>query len=443
MPPLDLLDRPRHVAWIRACGRRAACRRRSPPSPPPNARRRWPIPARCRSSAPSPASASSPPRRRSTAGASSLALTDGHLRGGTVGRAEAHQSATWWRSPNGAASAGRCTGTPAACACRRGRRRSAKRRRSACAWRAWRLRDAAGHLVSGPRGCFGAPSVIAAVGHATFLTARALWGLTGPQLLEGGAADHDAARAVMAAPARRRAGHASGVVEDTATAVRQAIAAALARAAHARRRAPRAGARARGHRPPARPARSAASADAAADGTRQRDLFAYSFRGQWRTTEPSVRLGLVHAAWGELRGTRTLGIIVGPERSPHGIGVADAHAVLQAVHQAVRTAPGRRSSPSSSAAGTPATCGRSAPASPRAGGMPARADGRTPCRPSAALRARRRRLRRGLPVHRRAQPPHSRHPGARRWRRWRRACWRLSPAARLHDAAQPATTWRR
>jgi malonate decarboxylase beta subunit len=268
-----------------------------------------------------------------------VALTDGRLRGGTVGRVEArHLSelvalAERRRIPvvMGWNTGGvRVQEGPAALG-----------EASALGVRLTRLALSGTPLVtfvSGPRGCFGAPSVIAAVGHATMLTRDALWGLTGPQLLEGGAEDHDAARAVMAAPARRRA----GLRPASRRTPRQrwhAVAAALA--------APltRVGATAALDRCLAVTGRLLAQldppeADAAPRRTRQRDFFAYSFRGQWRTTEPSVRLGLVHAAWGELRGTRTLGIILGPERSPHGIGVAEAHAVLQAVRQAVRTAPG-------------------------------------------------------------------------------------------------------
>ncbi|MGH7788343.1 MAG: biotin-independent malonate decarboxylase subunit gamma, partial [Candidatus Binatia bacterium] len=73
---------------------------------------------------------------------------------------------------------------------------------------------------------------------------------------------------------------------------------------------------------------------------RQRDFFAYSFRGRWRATGPVVRLGHVHSAWGELAGTASMAIIVGPQRSPRGFGVADARAVLRAVRHAVATAPG-------------------------------------------------------------------------------------------------------
>ncbi len=194
-------------------------------------------------------------------------------------------------------------------------------------------------VVSGTRGCFGAPAVIAAAGHALLLVRGASWGLTGPRLLEDGAAHAEAARTVMSATARLRASHATAVVDDAAPAVRAALRAALT-APLVRRGIAATVAHgvavtntllAQLHPP---------EAPAAALAARQRDFFAYSFRGQWRATAPSLRLGLVHAAWGELRGSRTLAIIVGPERSPHGIGVADAHAVLAAVADAVATAPG-------------------------------------------------------------------------------------------------------
>lgn len=269
-----------------------------------------------------------------------LALTDGRRRGGTIGGAEARhlgELVALAERRRGAVVVGWDTG-----GVRVQEGPAALGEASALGARLARLALAGTplvSLVSGPRGCFGAPSVIAAVGHATLLTREARWGLTGPQLLEGGAQHHEAGAAAMDAAARRRAGHADAVVDDGRTAVRTAVARALA--------APlaRVGAAAVLSRGLAVTRRLLAQLDppetgAIGLGARQRDFFAYSFRGQWRTTEPSVRLGLVHAAWGELRGTRTLGIIVGPERSPHGIGVADAHAVLQAVHQAVSTAPG-------------------------------------------------------------------------------------------------------
>lgn len=268
-----------------------------------------------------------------------LALTDGQRRGGTIGRAEARQLGEL------VAQAEHRRGAVVICWDTGGVRvqegPAALGEASALGVRLARLAlcgAPVANVISGPRGCFGAPSVIAAVGHTTILTREALWGLTGPRLLEGGEEQASAARAVMAAPARQRAGHAATLVDDRPAAVRQAIAASLAA------RPPRVGASTALARGLAVTRRLLAQLDPPESATvgpaRQRDFFAYSFRGQWRTTEPSVRLGLVHAAWGELRGTPTLGIIVGPERSSQGIGVADAHAVLQAVHEAVRTAPG-------------------------------------------------------------------------------------------------------
>jgi acetyl-CoA carboxylase carboxyltransferase component len=269
-----------------------------------------------------------------------LACSDGRLRGGTVGHVEAQHLSDL------AAAAERRRSAVVVCWNTGGVRvqegPAALGEASALGVRLARLALCGTPVISlvcGPRGCFGAPSVIAAVGHATLLTRGALWGLTGPQLLEGGAAEHEDARAVMGAAARRRAGHATGVVEDSSAAVRQAVAHALAAPL---RRVGAAAALAHGLKVTGRLLQQLDPPEpaAAARGPRRRDLFAYSFRGQWRATEPSVRLGLVHAAWGELCGVRTLGILVGPERSPHGIGVAEAHAVLQAVQQAVRTAPG-------------------------------------------------------------------------------------------------------
>jgi acetyl-CoA carboxylase carboxyltransferase component len=194
-------------------------------------------------------------------------------------------------------------------------------------------------LISGPRGCFGAPAVIAAAGHTTLLVREAAWGLTGPRLLEDGEAHADAARAVMSAAARCRAGHADTLVDDAPPAIRTALAAALSQPL-ARRGAGRALARGVEVTAALRAQLDPPEPDAAPSNARKRDFFAYSFRGEWKTLTPSLRMGLVHAAWGELRGVRTLGIILGPERSPHGLGVADAHAVLRAVHEAVTTAPG-------------------------------------------------------------------------------------------------------
>src|SRR5262249_38361185 len=70
---------------------------------------------------------------------------------------------------------------------------------------------------------------------------------------------------------------------------------------------------------------------AAIETRRRRDFFSYSLRRQWRPLGPSIPLRQVHAVWGELAGSPVMGIIIGPDRPHDGVGVADAHAVLQAV----------------------------------------------------------------------------------------------------------------
>jgi malonate decarboxylase beta subunit len=188
-------------------------------------------------------------------------------------------------------------------------------------------------VVSAPRGCFGAPAVIAGAGSATLLTANALWGLTGPQLLDSGPRADTAARAAMSAAARQRRGHATALVADSAAAIRRAVSAVLARRPRrvGGRRILAAGVRATAALLPHVPALREAESDGSA---RRRDFFAYSFRRQWQPLGDSIRLGHVHAAWGDLSGNPAMAIIVGPERSQDGIGVADAHGVLRAVELA-------------------------------------------------------------------------------------------------------------
>jgi Malonate decarboxylase gamma subunit/Carboxyl transferase domain len=275
-----------------------------------------------------------------------LALTDGQQRGGTVGLAESrHFGRLLTAAPRRPAAVVVCWDTggvrvqegPAALAAA-----------SAIGVALARLAlggTAVVSVISGPRGCFGAPAVIAAAGHALLMTDSARWGLTGPQLLERGAEVAEAAGAAMAASARRAAGHATAVVRDTPAAVRAELTHRLAVTR------PRVAApalldhclattdtllaqlqRSSGTAPERTGAEHASG--------RRRDFFAYSFRGRWRTIGPSFRLGQVHAAWGELAGAPALGVIVGPERSPRGIGIADAHAILQALRYVVANAPG-------------------------------------------------------------------------------------------------------
>jgi malonate decarboxylase beta subunit len=194
------------------------------------------------------------------------------------------------------------------------------------------------HVISGPRGCFGAPAVIAAAGHATLMTSDALWGLTGPQLLEPADGPADAARSVMSAAARRRSGDVAAVVADSSGAIRRAIVKRFTRPpTHSgARRVLEASLRSTAELA----ARLPIPSTAVAERPRRRDFFAYSFRGQWRHGGWSMRTRHVHAAWGELSGSAAMAIIVGPERSPEGIGVAAAHAVVQAVRTAVTASRG-------------------------------------------------------------------------------------------------------
>jgi hypothetical protein len=78
---------------------------------------------------------------------------------------------------------------------------------------------------------------------------------------------------------------------------------------------------------------------------RERDLLRFSFRGQWRPTGPRIDRGLVHAAWGSLKHHEALGIIVGSARRHEmGIGIEEAHAIIEMVRFAV-SRPGRERAP--------------------------------------------------------------------------------------------------
>ena len=196
-------------------------------------------------------------------------------------------------------------------------------------------------VISGPRGCFGAPSVIAATSQTVIVTAGSHWGLTGPKLLEtaSGAAKEATGRAATSARHRYRAGHADTLVADRPAAVRDALCRFLA--APPRRVSPLAlvdECAARARQISARLAAERPAAAPGGDGERQRrrDFFQYSFRGHWRPTGPFLRRAHVRAAWGELDGRPAMAIILGPERPQRGVGVEDAQAVTEMVRFAVR-----------------------------------------------------------------------------------------------------------
>ncbi|MFQ5665932.1 MAG: biotin-independent malonate decarboxylase subunit gamma [Candidatus Binatia bacterium] len=205
-------------------------------------------------------------------------------------------------------------------------------------------------VISGPRGCFGAASVMAALPERVVMTEDAHWGLTGPKLLggilDGAAAEQEGLQATSAAN-RLANGDTHAVVADTAGAVRAQLMDFVAAAA-------------RGGAVPPLQARISASASVTATlqsrlsgagvgarpvapTRRRRDLLQYSFRGQWRPAGPAQRRGLIHAALGTLGHRPALGLIVGPEQTRGGgIGIEEAATVVDMVRQAVaQRGPGR------------------------------------------------------------------------------------------------------
>ena len=206
-------------------------------------------------------------------------------------------------------------------------------------------------IISGPRGCFGAPAVMASLPAHIFMTADARWGLTGPKLVSRvntARALEQAALDATSATVRLHNGDAHVVVPDLATAVRaQVVQVVSARV----RRSPL----------PSPAARMAESATVTADllsrfnaavsprrvkasvGRRRRDLLRYSFRGQWKPTGPIQRRGLVHAALGTLGNYPALGIIIGPEQVRRsGVGIEEAAVITDMLRLATQTEDQRR-----------------------------------------------------------------------------------------------------
>jgi malonate decarboxylase beta subunit len=265
-----------------------------------------------------------------------LALTDGHDRGGTVGMEEA-------RALSALAAAAEREREPVVVCWDTGGVRvhdgpAALAATSAVGVGLTRialLGVPVASVISGPRGCFGAPAVVAAAAHRTMIVNGAHWGLTGPKLLHRGgkAVSEKAGRAATAALHRVRAGHASLVIDDDPGAVRGALQAFFDERASkllpvrlvdrsVKRAADLLGT-----------LRTAAAARAVAP--RRRDLLRYSIRGYWHAVGPETRVGNVHATWGRFDGARTMAIIVGPEAAHEGIGIEDAHTVARMVRTAV------------------------------------------------------------------------------------------------------------
>jgi len=200
-------------------------------------------------------------------------------------------------------------------------------------------------VISGPRGCFGAPAVMAALPDHIIMTADAHWGLTGPKLLggilDGSTGDAEALRATSAA-ARSRNGDAHAVVADDVDAVREQLHGFIHSAPDPQLVPSLEERIARGAEITADlQARLQASSTSLQHETpgprRRRDLLRYSFRGQWKPSGQVQRCGLVHAALGDLAGRPALGFIIGPEQTGRGVGIEEAAVVTDMLRLASRS----------------------------------------------------------------------------------------------------------
>ncbi|MCX8071569.1 MAG: hypothetical protein N3C12_03825 [Candidatus Binatia bacterium] len=279
-----------------------------------------------------------------------LALLDGHVRGGTLGVEEATALTQFLRGSLAAAEPS-SEWTPLILGLDTGGVRVEEGPRALAATSAAGVLLAERSLrggptiafISGPRGCFGAPAVMAALPDRLVMMEGTHWGLTGPKLFS--AVDPEATETeglqTTSAAERRFQGDVSEVLPDNAQSLREALGRCceelqgLARvplvdrvqqAAEWLRERQRRWA-ATGERP-AEPRR------------RRRDLLRYSFRGQWRPTEAVAHGGLVQAAWGILEELPALGIIVGPAADERGgIGIVEATTIVEKLRTCAGIAP--------------------------------------------------------------------------------------------------------
>jgi len=287
-----------------------------------------------------------------------VALSDGHVKGGTIGVREASAIAGLARGLTRAAPLGR-RGTlppvPLIIGFDTGGVRVQEGPRALAAASAVGVALARMTLlgvrlaavISGPRGCFGAPSVMAALPERIIMTEGSHWGLTGPKLLRdmAGEGAQDAFEATSA-KVRLANGDAHAVVPDTPTDVRAAlvdfvntasagaelpsleerIADSARLAARLERRFHRAVARSQWHTSYPAP-------------RRRRDLLRYSFRGQWEPDGTLRRHGLLQAAHGTLAGFAASALIVGPEESRGGgVGIEEVALATEMIRQSVERA---------------------------------------------------------------------------------------------------------
>jgi len=191
-------------------------------------------------------------------------------------------------------------------------------------------------IISGKRGCFGAPAVMAALPGHVVMTADSNWGLTGPMLFGEVRRERAQARDALAATsaATRKRNRDAHVVADDVDAVRAELLRFL------------------GSRPPRvnSPAKSIAASAAVVKRLRlrlrrskyraptvprrHRDLLRYSFRGQWKPNGKVERGGLVEAALGTLGDYKALSLIIGPERAEgSGVGIEEAALITEMIRR--------------------------------------------------------------------------------------------------------------
>ncbi len=188
-------------------------------------------------------------------------------------------------------------------------------------------------VISGPRGCFGAPAVMAGLPDLRVMVGDCHWGLTGPQLFSEVCPGVSAGEALRATSAQHRwtTGDARWVREATVTAVREAVCSGFEQVRGLRRSSLQdrltESARLvqeRLEQLPAGTGRWRASAR-----KRRRRLLEYSLRRQWKPFGEVAMAGLAQAAWGRLAERPALGVVLGPaDGESHGVGIPEVALVL-------------------------------------------------------------------------------------------------------------------
>ncbi|HYD50564.1 MAG TPA: carboxyl transferase domain-containing protein, partial [Terriglobales bacterium] len=194
-------------------------------------------------------------------------------------------------------------------------------------------------LISGPRGCFGAPSVMASLPERVVMTEGSFWGLTGPKLIDSvrdSAAD--ASMAAAAAANRLHNGDCDAVVPDSAGALRSQledfVAAPAVTPVEPREIIGRSAAVTAELWQRLRSSNSYASPQPR--WSRRRGLLEYTLRGQWHADGPIRRAGMLQAGFGLLAGHPTLSLVLGPAAGAgDGLGIEEAALLAQLLAEVV------------------------------------------------------------------------------------------------------------